>query len=132
MALNALANSSRAESGTVVDCLHSVLQAISNLAVEHEVSGILLGTRDETHVRILAFRRLVPKRALGRSDTLSDADRDAVARLIAGPPAEGELYGLEPVGWFRAQARRELELSPWELDLLSIFFNEGRQVGMAL
>ena len=127
-----LAYTSRAENGVIVDCLHSVLRQIGELASENEISGILLGTREEGSVRILAFRRLVPKRSFTRAATLSDTEREAVARLIAGPPAEGELYGLEPVGWFRAQPRRELDLSPWELQLLNEFFTDSPQVGMAL
>lgn len=117
---------------TVLECLFSVLQEITHAATDAEATGLLLGTRDERGVRVLAFRRLVPKRSLGRSGGFSDSDREAVARLIAGPPAEGELYGLEPLGWFRAQPRRDLTLSEWELDLLNEFFKEPRQVGMVL
>lgn len=117
---------------TVLECLFSVLQEITHAATETEATGLLLGTRDEHGVRVLAFRRLVPKRSLGRSGGFSDNDREAIARLIAGPPAEGELYGLEPLGWFRAQPRRDLTLSEWELDLLNEFFKEPRQVGMVL
>jgi len=117
---------------TVLECLFSVLQEITGAATDAEATGLLLGTRDENGVRVLAFRRLVPKRPLGRSGGLSDSDRDAVARLIAGPPAEGELYGLEPLGWFRAQPRRDLTLADWELDLLNEFFKEPRQLGMVL
>ena len=117
---------------TVLECLFSVLQEITHAATETEATGLLLGTRDETGVRVLAFRRLVPKRSLGRSGEFSDSDREAVARLIAGPPADGELYGLEPLGWFRAQPRRDLTLAEWELDLLNEFFKEARQIGMVL
>lgn len=117
---------------TVLECLFSVLHEITQAATETEATGLLLGTRDETGVRVLAFRRLVPKRSLGRSGGLSESDREAVARLIAGPPAEGELYGLEPLGWFRAQPRRDLTLAEWELDLLNDFFKEPRQLGMVL
>jgi hypothetical protein len=59
-------------------------------------------------------------------------DRESLAHLIAAPPAENELYGLELVGWFRAQPRYELELSSRELDLLNTFFTEGPQVGMIM
>src|SRR5581483_9950909 len=116
----------------VLECLFSVLQEITEGASDAEITGLLLGTRDETGVRVLAYRRLVPKRTLGRSGALSDSDRDAIARLIAGPPSEGELYGLEPLGWFRAQPRRDLTLSEWELDLFNEFFKEPRQLGMVL
>ncbi|HLK49411.1 MAG TPA: hypothetical protein VKT49_14820 [Bryobacteraceae bacterium] len=127
-----LAETSRIGDKVMVECLHSVLQEIGTAAQEHDVTGILLGTKDELRVRILAFRRLVPRRIFGRSATLSDGDRDAVARLIARPPAEGELYGLEPVGWFRAEPRRSLVLSDLELELLNTFFTEPGQVGMVL
>lgn len=127
-----LANPGSTEGGVVLDCLCSVVQEIRDLALQGEISGILLGTKDDTGVRILAFRRMVPKRTLGHNEMLSEADREALARLIWAPPADNELYGLEPVGWFRAQPRRDLELSGWELELLNRFFTGGRQVGMIL
>jgi hypothetical protein len=123
---------SSANKPIVLKCLSSVLQEITHAATDAEATGLLLGTRDETGVRVLAFRRFVPKRSLGRFGELSDSDRDAVARLIAGPPAEGELYGLEALGWFRAQPRRDLTLAEWELDLLNEFFKQPRQLGMVL
>ncbi len=120
------------ENQVVLECLHSVLQEIGAAAAEHDVTGILLGTRDDHRVRILASRRLVPKRFFGRSGVLSDADREAFARLIAGPPADGELYGLEPVGWFRAQPKRSLVLSDLELELLNSFFTAPAQIGVII
>jgi hypothetical protein len=126
----ALANTREIQRGIVIDCLHSVLREIRGISVESDVSGILLGTKDDKRVRILAFRRMVPKRALGRAGALSEADRESIARLLWAPPADNELYGLEPVGWFRAQPRRDLDLSEWELELLNTFFTDGRQVGM--
>lgn len=130
MADQALANTQETQRGVVVDCLHSVLREIRDMSLEGDASGILLGTKDDTRVRILAFRRMVPKRVLGRSGTLSETDRESLMRLLWGPPADNELYGLEPVGWFHAQPRRELDLSQWELELLNSFFTEGRQLGM--
>src|SRR5579883_784291 len=128
----ALADHSSDQESVAVECLHSVLCDLAAAAADSEVTGILLGTKDDVSVRILAYRRLVPKRALGRSGSLSEADVEAVARLMGGPPLEGELYGLEPVGWFRAQPRRQLVAAGWELDLLNTLFTEERQVGMLL
>src|SRR5579872_3165396 len=99
----AIANTQDTQHGVVIDCLHSVLREIRDISIEGDASGILLGTKDDSRVRILAFRRMVPKRVLGRAGTLSETDRESVARLLWGPPADNELYGLEPVGWFRAQ-----------------------------
>ncbi len=112
-----------------VSCLYSVVREIADIAREGDVSGILLGTKDECHVRILAFRRMAAK---GASGLLAEIDQESLARLIVAPPAENELYGLELVGWFRAQPRYELELSSWELDVLNTFFTEGPQVGMII
>lgn len=127
MTNQALAKTPETGSTVGVSCLYSVVREIADIAREGDVSGILLGTKDECCVRILAFRRMVSKGASGLL-----AERESLARLIVAPPAENELYGLEPVGWFRAQARYELELSSGELDLLSTFFTEGPQVGMIL
>lgn len=132
MADQALANTQGTRPGVTVDCLYSVLREIRDMSLEGDASGILLGTKDDSRVRILAFRRMVPKRVLGRSGTLSETDRESLMRLLWGPPADNELYGLEPVGWFHAQPHRDLELSPWELELLNTFFTEGRQVGMVV
>ena len=119
------------ETGSTVDvsCLYSVVREIAGIGREGEVCGILLGTKDECRVRILAFRRMVSK---GASGLHAGMDRESLAHLIAAPPAENELYGLELVGWFRAQPRYELELSSRELDLLNTFFTEGPQAGMIL
>ena len=68
----------------------------------------------------------------GASGLLAEIDRESLARLIVAPPAQNELYGLELVGWFRAQPRYELELSSLELELLNTFFTEGPQVGMII
>src|SRR5215469_14740389 len=112
-----------------VSCLYSVVREIADIAREGDVSGILLGTKDESRVRVLAFRRMASK---GASGLLAEDDRESLSRLIGAPLAQSELYGLEPVGWFRAQPRYELELSSWELDLLNTFFTEGPQVGMII
>jgi hypothetical protein len=129
MTNQALAKTPETGSTVGVSCLYSVVREIADIARAGDVSGILLGTKDECRVRILAFRRMVSKSASG---LLAEIDRESLARLIVAPPAENELYGLEPVGWFRAQPRYELELSSWELDLLNAFFTEGPQVGMIM
>lgn len=127
-----IANKSHVAPGEALECLYSVLQQIGNVVTDRadDVRGILLGTKDERRVRILAFRPIVSKRGSGRPGPLSAADREEILRSIASPPAPGELYGLEPVGWFWAQASRDS--SPGELELLSSFFTEPRHVGMVL
>jgi hypothetical protein len=129
MTNQALAKTPKIGTTVGVSCLYSVLREIADSAREGAVSGILLGTKDEFHVRILAFRLMVSKNASG---LLAEIDRESLTRLIVAPPAENELYGLELVGWFRAQPRYELELSSRELDLLNTFFTEGPQVGMII
>src|SRR6516162_3420197 len=129
MTNQALAKTPETGSTVGVSCLDSVVREIAGIAREGDVSGILLGTKDECRVQILAFRRMVSK---GASALLAEIDRESLARLIGAPPAENELYGLEPVGWFRAQPKCELELSSSELDLLNTFFTEGPQVGMII
>ena len=129
MTNQALAKVPETGSTVGVSCLYSVVREIADIARVGDVSGILLGTKDECHVRILAFRSMASKGACG---LLAEIDRESLAHLIVAPPAENELYGLELVGWFRAQPRYELELSSRELDVLNTFFTEGPQVGMII
>src|SRR5216684_4358047 len=65
-----------------------------------EIGGVLFGLRDSGAVKILAHRPLACEYALGPSFTLSDNDRRALEDLLALPQTEGELSGMQPVGWY--------------------------------
>lgn len=97
-----------------------------------EVSGVLLGKREEARVRILAFRPLVSDQADGPINTLSEESRQALVALIAASQADHELHGLEPVGWFRAHPKSNLSLSKRDLAVFDYFFNEPWQIGLVL
>ena len=97
-----------------------------------EVCGVLFGNREETHVQIRDFRRLVLEDDFEQSAALSERERQALAALIAGTKADPELPGIEPVGWLRADPRNRLTLSKRDLEIFQYFFNEPWQLALML
>src|SRR5690242_5280960 len=97
-----------------------------------EVCGVLFGNREETHVQIRDFRRLVLEDDFEQSAALSERERQALAALIAGTKADPELPGIEPVGWLRADPKNHLTLSKRDLEIFQYFFNEPWQLALML
>ena len=97
-----------------------------------ELNGVLFGTRGSERVHIHAFRPLLSPNGMGRSSTLSEDHRQALLALIAAAPADRDLCGLEPVGWFRAHPNIKLSLSRRDLEVFHYFFNEPWQVALLL
>jgi hypothetical protein len=116
----------------VVEFLSTVLDDIRRSALDADVTGILLGTREDGAIRIVAFRRIPPGTAFGLTGTLSPDDQQVLGALMTGPRAYGALYGIAPVGWFRAKPGRDPDLSQWEQAVLNCFFPEPGPVGMVL
>jgi len=115
-----------------------VLEQIRLIAVEGyhrvphggvETGGILFGTHQKNGVRIKAWRPIDCEYAKGPSFLLSEKDEAALAEALKSR-GDGELAGLEPVGWYRAHTRSEILLSEADLAFFNRFFPEPWQVAL--
>ncbi|MDX1982094.1 MAG: hypothetical protein SFV51_17610 [Bryobacteraceae bacterium] len=99
------------------------------LAGGYEVGGVLYGEHTAGRVRILAFRTLEinPPRP---SFVLSAKDEKNLGLLLKAPGDDGELEGMEPVGWYHSHTRSEVFLSESDLEIYDTFFPEPWQVAI--
>ena len=97
-----------------------------------EIGGVLFGVRDPEVVKILAHRPLACEYKFGPSFTLSDRDRLALEELLGLPATDGNLSGMQPVGWYHSHTRSELVLSEKDLELFQHYFPENWQIALVL
>lgn len=97
-----------------------------------EVGGVLFGVRRDYGIRILTWRPMACEHALGPTLQLSARDRAELARLLQATPRDGDLAGLEPVGWFVSHTRSNILLSTSDLEIFESFFPEPWQVALVL
>ncbi len=96
-----------------------------------EVHGVLVGTREQSRVRIVDFRQMDAAPASDAS-VLTEDWQSAFAELMARIRWDPKLTGLEPVGWFRAHPKASLNLFRRDIEIFKQFFPEAWQVGMVL
>ncbi|HML17222.1 MAG TPA: hypothetical protein VK419_09355 [Bryobacteraceae bacterium] len=129
------------ESPTVVEYSLVVIEEIRHEVAEGfqrlsrggiEVGGVLYGTREERHVRILAMRPIACEHARGPSFLLSDKDRVALNDQLLRDAEDSRLEGLISVGWFLSHTRSEIGLTDSDLEIFSIFFPAPWQVAMVV
>ncbi len=77
-----------------------------------ETGGILLGTRLESLVRVLAWTPIECQRAFGPNFLLSGQDEDRLQAQLEELQRRSDRTGLHPVGWFVSKLQGELEPSP--------------------
>lgn len=98
-------------------------------AVPHggvEVGGLLLGTYEKDHVRILDYRKIETEYLTGPSFSLSANDLAGLRTLLADPGS------LEIVGWYHSHTRSSIHLSEKDLDLHREFFPNPNQIALVL
>lgn len=109
--------------------LHVVDSYETYFAGGYEVGGVLYGERSGDRVRILAFRTLeiYPPRP---SFVLSKKDEKNLIRLLDAPQDDGELEGMEPVGWYHSHTRSEIFLSESDLEIYDTHFPNQWQIAI--
>jgi len=91
----------------------------------------LFGTRNGDEIRITAFCLGVTKGDLQQSEALTETQR-AITAVIAAARDQKELEGLEPVGWFRAHPRCNLNLEERDLEIANTLFPQLWQVALIM
>jgi len=129
-----------AEPSRAIDCPVSLLQSLRNSVLERfnstphggdQVSGVLFGTRTGEEVRVTAFCPVPTESAPSQSAALADVER-AVTAVIAAANSQEELAGLEPLGWFRAHPRCDLNLTERDLEIANALFPQPWQIGLVM
>ncbi len=85
-----------------------------------ETGGLLFGAREDSALRIEAFRPIECQHAYGPSFALSDNDLLSIRQQLSEAAADEELKSFVPLGWFIGHSRSSLELSDREV----VWFNE--------
>lgn len=128
------------EHARAIDCPVSVLQNLRATVLERfnstpnggeEVTGVLFGIRDGGEVRITAFCAGASEGERPKSDTLAETG-STIAAVISAAQNQQELAGLEPVGWFRAHPRCDLNLAEGDLEIANHLFSQPWQVGLVM
>ncbi len=96
------------------------------------VGGVLFGEGEKHLVRILATRPMPCDHTAGPTFTLSDADHQALDRLLAEAGNDPDLAGLKPVGWYHSHTRSGLHFTPSDLDVHERHFPEPWQIAVVL
>jgi hypothetical protein len=129
-----------AEPSRALDCPVSVLQSLRNSVLARfnstphgggEMTGVLFGTRAGEEVRIRAFCALAAESADSGEAPLEDVQR-AVTAVIEAANNQKELASLEPLGWFRAHPRCDLNLTERDLEIANTRFPQPWQVGLVM
>jgi hypothetical protein len=93
---------------------------------------VLFGVRDDTGVRVLAWRPVACDYASGPAYRLSLSDEAGLRRVLLSAATDSELTGMAPVGWYHSHTRGDLALRDDDLALHRQHFPENGQVAMVL
>ncbi len=97
-----------------------------------EVTGVLLGKKEDSRLVILGFRRMGPQ-PVGQVELQQTQEWErAFGGLLARVRWDPKFSGLQPVGWFRAGSQASLNLTRRDLAIFNRFFTEVWQVGLVL
>jgi proteasome lid subunit RPN8/RPN11 len=94
-----------------------------------EVAGLLLGTRADGKVRILAKRIAPCEHAFGPALLLSAKDEAAWSQLLASVNGS---HPMQAVGWYHSHTRSEICLTDEDLAVYERFFPELWQVALVV
>lgn len=128
------------EHSHVIDCPVSVLQNLRASVLDRfnstphggdEITGVLFGTREGDEVRITAFRPGTSRGELQKSEALAETER-AIAAVLSAAQNQQELAGLEPMGWFRAHPRSDLNLTERDLEIANHLFSQPWQIALVM
>ena len=128
------------EHSRAIDCPVSVLQNLRASVLDRfnstphgggDLTGVLFGTRDGDAVRISAFCIGESQGDLEQSEALSETQR-AITAVISAAGDQKELAGLEPLGWFRAHPRCNLNLEESDLEIANALFPQFWQVVLVM
>jgi hypothetical protein len=86
-----------------------------------ELGGLLFGRRDGNSARIEAFRNIESEHASGPSFVPSERDLKMLEQQLAVAKSDPDLADLEPLGWFVAHTRSDLEMNDREVALFDRF-----------
>jgi len=97
-----------------------------------EVTGVLIGRKEESRLLIAAFRRIVTQPVLQAETNRTQEWERAFGGLVARVRWDPKLSGMQVVGWFRAGSQTSLALSRRDLEIFDRFFPEYWQFGLVL
>jgi proteasome lid subunit RPN8/RPN11 len=97
-----------------------------------EVGGVLFGSQEGHHIRILERRAFRCEYARGPTFTLSGNDQTALDALIGSPATDPGLSGLMAVGWYHSHTRSGISLSENDLALHDRHFPAPWQIAMVV
>ena len=97
-----------------------------------EIGGVFFGVREPGTLHIRAHRQIPCQYSTGPSFTLSVKDQLGLSGLLDQAPADPDLAGMMPLGWYHSHTRSEVFLSPADLQLYSEFFPERWQIALVL
>jgi hypothetical protein len=97
-----------------------------------EVGGVLYGSSESGHVRILAFRPLPCEHAFGPSFVLSEKDHAALRELLGAGSVELKAQGLMPAGWYHSHTRSQIFLSTQDTEIHNRYFPNALQVALVV
>lgn len=118
-----------------------VLNEIRILAVEAfysvprggvEIGGVFFGLLGADELDIRTHRPIRCEYSTGPSFTLSVKDQLGLSGLLDRAPADPDLAGMVPLGWYHSHTRSEIFLSPADLQLYSEFFPEKWQIALVV
>lgn len=95
-----------------------------------EIGGILLGKHEDRRLVISGYAALDCEHAMGPSFTLSPADLERLAELLAS--AARNPGDSRPVGWYHSHTRSEIFLSDADQEIHRRYFPEPWQVALVL
>lgn len=93
-----------------------------------ESGGVLFGTRDADAIRLIAQRPIACQHQSGPSFILSANDIEGLRKQLESYRSDEALSGLEPLGWFIAHNRSDLQMNDREAELFGEFFPHAWQV----
>ena len=97
-----------------------------------EVGGVLLGTRRDGVLRILAVRPIECEYSNGQRWVLSKRDETGLVELLLASGGDPALAGLEPAGYYHSHTREEICLSEADVQIFHRFFPLPWQVALVV
>lgn len=93
-----------------------------------EIGGLLIGSRRDDVVRIVGIRPIAIEYGRGASFMLTDADHEALQQLVAKTHNDLRPHGRQVMGWYESHTRRDLALTPADLETYDRHFSDPLQV----
>lgn len=128
------------EPSRAIDCPVSVLQNLRAAILEQfnssphggrELVGVLFGTHQGAELRIAMCCTGASENGGSPGGTIEET-KQAISGVIAASHQQQELAGKEPVGWFRAHPRSDLNLTEADVEMANALFPQPWQVALVM